>query len=199
MIDSTPRNILSAKIQIEGIRPILWHAFGPWAIPLEKQERTGVAGHDPEEWRKTVLHNKDGQLCILPTYVFGCIRESSRYTKKGRATIQGPMSATLQVTDDVILLDRFMPEEPIPIERTEPVYMDISSVRNPSTKGRNVRYRIAASAGWKTSFNILWDKTLVSRGEMESVIHDAGQLVGLGDGRSIGFGRFSVISFEVAD
>ncbi len=77
--------------------------------------------------------------------------------------------------------------------------MDIRSVRNPSTKARNVRYRVAASAGWELSFNLLWDKTIVSTSELKAVCNDAGMLVGLADGRSIGLGRFTITSFEVAE
>jgi hypothetical protein len=72
-------------------------------------------------------------------------------------------------------------------------------VRNPSTKARNVRYRIAAAPGWSLGFTIQWDRTIVSRSEIESVCTDAGALVGLGDGRSIGFGRFVVESFVVCN
>lgn len=192
-------NILTAQISVKGVRPLLWHAFGPDAIPLEKQERTGVAGNDPEEWRKTVLMTAERQLYLLPTYAFSCLRDAAKHTKKGKGSIQANVGATLQVTDDVILVDRFVPPEPIPTDRALSVYMDISSVRNPATKARNVRYRIAAGSGWLLTFGILWDRTIVSRGEMESVAIDAGRLVGLGDGRSIGFGRFDIVSFEVCD
>lgn len=58
-------NLLTAKVQIEGTRPLLWHHFGIDAIPLEKQERSGVSGNDPEEWRKTVLMTSDRQLYLL--------------------------------------------------------------------------------------------------------------------------------------
>lgn len=192
-------NIVKATVKITGVRPLLWHHFGPDALPLEKQERTGVAGHDPQEWRKTVLMTKERQLYVLPTYVFGCLRDAAKYTKKGKGSIQSAVSATLQVTDDIILVDRFVPEEPIPTEHTEPVFMHICSVRNPSTKARNVRYRIAASKGWQLEFNLLWDKTIVSRAEMEAVCRDAGVLVGIADGRSVGFGRFAITSFDVAE
>ena len=192
-------NIITARISIRGIRPILWHAFGPDSIPLEKQERTGVAGHDPEEWRKTVLMTEARQLYVLPTYIFGCLRDGAKYTKRSKGSIQPALAATLQVTDDVILVDRFVPPEPITRDRMQPVYMDISSVRNHSTKARNVRYRVAAATGWSLTFGILWDKTVVSRGELEAVARDAGQLTGLGDGRSIGFGRFAVESFVVSE
>ena len=191
-------NILNASVTVKGLRPLMWHAFGPDAIPLEKQERTGVAGNDPFEWRKTVLALPNGQLYIQPSYVFGCLREAAKYTKKGKGSIQSAVSATLQVADDVVLVDRYLPD-PIPNDPTAPVYLDVRSVRNPATKARNVRYRVAASSGWLLTFNIFWDKTIVSRSEIEATARDAGQLVGLGDGRSIGMGRFSVEQFTVAE
>lgn len=204
-------NILSASVTVKGTRPLWQHHFGPDAIPLEKGERTGVAGNDPEEWRKTAMITKDGQLYLDPSYFFGSIREGARYTKKGRGSIQTAVTATLQIISDRILLDRFMPGFPnghvcelaslTPPESDPdaPVYLDVRSVVNPSTKGRNVRYRVAASAGWLCSFEMLWDKTIVSRGEMEAAVIDAGKLVGVGSGRKIGMGRFDVVEFTVND
>lgn len=203
--------MITASVSIKGTRPLLFHHFGPDALPLEKQEQTGVAGHNPEEWRKTCLVTKDGQLFVPPTYIFGCLRDGAKYTKKGKGSIQKSVVATLQVTSDRVLIDRHFPGfpnghsfdattiEPPPTDSELPVYMDIQSVRNPSTKMRNIRYRIAASLGWQCEFNLLWDKTIVSRGEIESAINDAGTLVGLGDGRSIGMGRFTVEQFQVSE
>ena len=185
-------NMITARVQIEGVRAILWHHFGPDALPLEKRERTGVAGNDPEEWHRTVLMTAERQLYLDPSYIFGCLRDAARYTPKGKGSIQVALTATLQIADDRILVDRFVPEEPLPTDPTAAVYMDIRSVRNPSTKARNVRYRVAAAPGWTTRFTLLWDRTIVSQTEMRAVLHDAGQLVGLGDGRSIGYGRFTI-------
>jgi hypothetical protein len=121
------------------------------------------------------------------------------------------VAATLQVADDLIFVDRFFPgfpnghafeikeTAPPPADDTLPVYLDVRSVKNPGTKARNVRYRVAASPGWSLSFTLLWDRTIVSREQMEAVVGDAGQLVGLADARSIGFGRFKVKSFEAAE
>lgn len=190
-------NILTAQVNIVGVRTMLWHAFGPDAIPLEKQEKTGVAGNDPIEWTRTVLMTSTRQLYVPPTYIFGCLRDAARHTKKGKGSIQSSVAATLQVVDDCILVDRFVPDPP-EADPSQPVYIHISSVRNPATKARNVRYRIAAAPGWSLGFRIQWDKTIVSRQELESVCNDAGALVGLGDGRSIGMGRFTIQSFEVA-
>lgn len=192
-------SVLTATITIKGTRPMLWHHFGPDAIPLEKQERTGVAGNDPEEWRKTVLMTAKRQLYIKPSYVFGTIRDGAKHTSRKRGTLQPFVSATLQVMNEVILIDRFVPDEPIPTDPTELVYLDIQSVKNPATRARNVRYRVAASVGWSCSFNIQWDKTIVSRSEMEAAVIDAGRFVGLSDGRTIGYGRFTVEGFSVSE
>lgn len=192
-------NILQATVEIKGVRPLLWHHFGPEALPLEKQERTGVAGNDPEEWKKTVMVTKDKQLFVDPSYVFATIRDGAKYTKKGRGSIQSMVSATLQVLDDRVLIDRYLPDniEELQNASDEPVYIDVRSVKNPATRGRNVRYRVAASSGWKAKFTIAWDKTIVSRNEIQACINDAGRLSGIGDGRSIGFGRFTVEKFEL--
>lgn len=191
-------NLITATVTIKGIRPMFWHRFGPDSLPLEKQERTGVAGNDPEEWKKTVLKTNEGQLYLPPSYIFGCVRDGSKYTKKGRGSIQAAVTATLQITDDFVLVDRWLPD-PLTEDPTKPVYLDIRSVRNPATKARNIRYRVAASSGWGLTFHLLWDRTIVSRAELESSIRDAGALCGLGDGRAIGMGRFTVESFGVSE
>lgn len=204
-------NMITAHIVIRGTRPFWQHKFGPEALPLEKQERTGVAGNDPVEWRKTCSVTKDGQLYFDGSYIFGALKEAGKYTKSGKASVQSKLVATVQVATDRVLLDRYFPGfpnghafdvntvEPPTLDVDAPVYLDIRGVVNPSTKGRNVRYRLAASAGWQTEFDILWDKTIVSRGEMEAVVRDAGKLVGVGNGRKIGMGRFDMVSFDVSD
>ena len=190
-------NTLYAQITIRGLRPLLWHAFGPEALPLERQERRGVPGNDPDEWRKTVLMTEERQLYMRPSYLFASLRDGARYTRKHRGTLQPYVAATLQMRDERILIDRYVPPEPIPTDPQAPVYLDIQSVKNPTTKARNVRYRIAAAAAWTAQFRVLWDRTILSREQFEAIAHDAGRLIGIGDGRTMGYGRFVVTAFEV--
>lgn len=189
--------VVTAKVSIVGTRPLLMHHFGEDAIPLERGERTGVAGNDPEEWKRSVLALPDGHLYLDPTYIFGAIRNGARYTKKGRGSIATAVAASLQVLDDIVLLDRSMPDGTLPRDPKAPVYLDVRYVKNPVSKAGNVRYRLACSAGWRTSFSLMWDSTIVQRSTMHLVAIDAGRFVGLADGRAIGFGRFAVESFEV--
>lgn len=193
-------NIIRARVEICGKRPLLQHQFGPEALPLEKVEKSGVAGNDPEEWQRTCMTTPQGQLYIRGAYLFSALRDGARHTKKGKGSIQSLVSSTLQIEEERILLDRWLPKkgDPKP-DPTQPVYIDVCGVRNPTTKGRNVRYRLAASTGWKASFTLLWDRTIVSREQMRAVANDTGTLVGVADGRSVGYGRFDVESFEVLD
>lgn len=193
-------NLVRARVTIQGKRPLLQHMFGPESIPLEAQEKDGKAGNVPNEWRKTCMVTAEGQLYVRSSYVFGMLRDAAKHTKKGKGSIQALVAATLQVEEEDILLDRWMPKDGDPTtDKSQPVYIDVAGVRNPSTKARNVRYRLAASAGWRCSFTLLWDKTIVSRDQMRAVLNDAGTLVGLADGRSVGYGRFDVESFEILD
>lgn len=190
--------LVKAKVSIEGVQPLLWHHFGPDAIPLGAKEKSGKAGNDPDEWRKTVLATESGQLYLRREYVFGCLRAAAKFTTRKRGTLQPYVAATLQVLQDTVLIDRWMPKGgPAIGAETEAVYLDRRAVVNPGTKRRNVRYRVAVSPGWKAEFLMTWDNTVVGREEMEAVAHDGGKLVGLGSGRDIGFGRFVVKSFEV--
>ncbi|MEH7236237.1 hypothetical protein [Bacillus sp. JJ1562] len=187
--------LMYAKVRIKGSKPLLIHLFTPETLSLERRERSGVAGNDPEEWKRTYTANENGQLYVDPSYIFGCMREASKYTKSGRGSIQPKLSATLQVLSSRIYFNRFMPEE-ITQDENEPVYLDVRSVRNPTTKGRNIRYRVAISSGWETEFEIIWDNTVLASQQIQAVLYDAGMLVGLADGRSIGYGRFEVNTIE---
>ncbi len=198
-------NILQAKVEVVGIKPFLFHAFGREAIPLQKGERTGVAGNDPEEWKRTVLFANKGELYIRPDYVFGCLSNGAKYTKKGKGSIQAILSSTLTILDNKIFFGQSIPNfnghlpDTMPEDDTLPVYLDVRGSINPTTRGRKIVYRVAVNTGWQLSFSIAWDKTVVDRNTMHAVIIDSGKFCGLGSGRKIGYGRFDVKSFEVQE
>lgn len=185
--------LLQATVKIKGTKPLLFHCFTVDTIPLEKREKTGVAGNDPDEWKRTYSATETGQLYLDPSYIFACLREGAKYTKRG---VQSKVASCLQVLNNEILFDRYVPFT-VTEDKTQPVYIDVRSVRNPNTKGRNIRYRLALSPGWESEFTIVWDGTIVSRQQMNQVCIDSGKLVGLADGRSIGLGRFEIVEFEL--
>src|SRR5512137_1208759 len=122
-------NIVTAAVTITGTRPMLWNAFTPESIPLQKKEKTGVAGNDPMEWHRSVLVTPERQLYVEPTYVFGCLRDGAKHTKKGRGSLQPLIVATLQVVDDKILADQYLPaDDALSTDSAQSVYLDVRSV-----------------------------------------------------------------------
>lgn len=203
-------NILQGKVSIEGSRTLAIHHFGVDALPLEAKEKDGVAGNSPNEWKKTVLMDEERQLFLLPTYFFGCIKYGGKTVKRGKGNLLADIASTLQVMDDQIYICNSdgpikLPDPPqvieagtIKQEKLPDSYVEVIGVRNPSTKARNIRYRVAVKPGWQCSFTILWDSVVVDRKSLETAIINAGTLVGVGDGRqSIGYGRFEVTRFAI--
>lgn len=45
--------LFNAEVKIRGNRPLLFNNFTIDSIPLVKREKEGVAGNNPEEWRKS--------------------------------------------------------------------------------------------------------------------------------------------------
>ena len=208
-------NIVTAKCEIVGIRSLFFHSFDEETIPLEKQELTGVAGRDPWSWARTTPIMPDGQLYLMPTYAFASVREGARHIKAKRGSLQPLVIATVQVLDEILFVDRFLPKDAAEFvlskgkvgdpstvltrEMTAPVYLDVRKGKNPSTKAALVLYRVAASPGWHLSFTIRWDKTVVSTNQMAAILRDAGALEGIGNARRIGMGRYEVSSFQVSE
>ena len=63
-----------------------------------------------------------------PTYMFSCLREGAKYTKKGRGSIQKQVAATLQVKDNKVLLNKKIPKDikKLTEDPDKPVYIDVS-------------------------------------------------------------------------
>jgi len=192
-------NVIRANILIRGKRPMLIHHFGPDAIPLERRERSGVAGNDPEEWKRTVLMTENRQIFVPCEYILSNFRAGSKIAFGSRGRHSANLAACLHIAEENIFFNCYVPENLHElVNRTDAtVYLDVRGVKQPTTKARNVRYRVALSPGWQSKFTILWDKTLISREEMHSIIIHSGEFVGLGDGRTIGFGRYIVEEFDI--
>lgn len=185
-----------SEVEIEGTTPLLYHCFRNEILTLGRQAKSGTKGNDPNEWKSTYLITDKGQFYIEASYIFSSLRDAARYTREGRSTYQKALVSTLQVLDNVILIDRYFPKEDVSTDINNKVYVDVRSVINPGTNARNIRYRLALNAGWKAKFNIMWDQTMIAPEIMNTICNDAGALSGLADGRSIGFGRFRVLEFK---
>ena len=90
-------NVIRANILIRGTRPMLIHHFGPDAIPLERRERSGVAGNDPEEWKRTVLMIDNRQIFVPCEYILANFRAGSKIAFGSRGGHAAKLAACLQI------------------------------------------------------------------------------------------------------
>lgn len=187
-----------AKVKVEGTKPALFHTFPMDTFSIDKKKE-GKVGDNPNEWKDTVLMLPSRQLYFMNTYFQASIAEGGKEIKAGRGNISKKVSGTLMVDEPKIPLDDlFVPEEEnLTKNDTDRVYLDVRAVVNPMTKGRNLRYRVAAKAGWTCSFTVTWDDRILSKDQIKLCIENAGLLQGVGSGRKLGFGRFKVVDFRL--
>lgn len=190
--------LICAKLDIEGVKPLLFHTF-PIDTLVKSKSKSGTTGMDHEEWKQTVLMDENRQLYVLPSYIVGSITAGGKQIKVGKSSLNKKVGATLEVVESrIYITDRFVPQEDaLTKNSTDSVYLDVRSVVNPMTKGRNLRYRIAAAPGWKLTCTLSWDDRAVSKDDMKACCDNAGLFEGIGDGRKIGNGRFRVVDFVV--
>ena len=189
---------VKANIEIEGCKPFLWHTFPLDALSTTKK-REGTTGDNKSEWTETVLMDNDRRLYIYNSYLLSSIADGGKEIKQGRGNISKKVSSTLDIEEyRLFLTDLTVPsEDDLTRNDTDIVYLDVRAVVNPMTKGRNLRYRIAARPGWKLKFIVGWDDRILSKDQIKSCIENAGDLQGIGDGRGLGFGRFKLLKFEM--
>lgn len=189
---------VNAKIEIKGSKPLLFHTF-PIDTLDSGRNKEGTTGNNADEWKRTVLMNEERKLYVLSSYITGCIIKGAKQIKVGKGNLSKKVGASLVCDDDKILLNGLKVPEEKDLTRTstDDVYLDVRSVVNPMTKGRNLRYRIAAKAGWIISTTISWDDVTVSKDHMKECVKNAGIYEGIGDGIKIGFGKFHLLSFSM--
>lgn len=189
---------IQAEISIEGTKPLLINTFPMDALSSSKS-KSGTTGNDSSGWKNTVLMTPERELYIYNSYLVGSIVGGGKQIKVGKATLSKKVGSTLEIEEAHLMLGLYVPEDDsILVNKIdELVYLDMRSVVNPMTKGRNVRYRIACKPGWQVSTTLLWDNRVISPEDMKACVENAGLFDGIGDGRKIGFGRFKLLSFSV--
>lgn len=191
---------VEVKVGFKGIKPLLYHCFSIEALSIGRQEKTGIAGNNPDEWKRTFKTTENGQFYLPFTYAFSCALNGAKMYRKGKGTYQRDVSSTLEIIEEKILLNRFMPEDILNNTHEDDVYIDVRGVNNKNSRGsKNIRYRVCLNPGWEGEFTMRFDNTIIGVDLMEQIIIDGGKFSGFGDGRSIGFGKFIITKFEIGE
>jgi len=184
------------EIKIKSICSMLHH--GAQAVGMEKtigKKRGGEAllGNE-EEWKKTIYFKK-GVGVYLPAISFeACMVNAAKQFK-----ITGRQTATKYVKSGIFCVDEYLPflvdGKPIMDLDDSRIQIDKRTVKNPSTRGRNVRYR-AKFDNWESTFRFIVNSDdYLKKDLLTEIIKYAGNFVGVGDYRPR-FGRFELVSIK---
>jgi hypothetical protein len=159
-------------------------------FPLEPVE--GLEKKTKEEqaeyscYRNSVSH----ELFIPGPALQQALVAAATYSKgKGRGSLQKVVAASVFILDGELNLG------------TKKYEVDSRAVVVPATGGRVVRHRPLIQE-WQTSFELMYDETMLSEAQIRKVVDNAGSLCGLLDYRPNckgPFGRFIITKWEVAE
>jgi hypothetical protein len=180
----------SVELTIEGISPLLFHAWNNEAVAEKAASAKGSTAKKSDNVESYVARCPDGTIGIPGTYLRGALC-SPNGAAKFRQDPRSPRKSALDlykagvvVTTDVASLGT-----------KDWDYIDMRRVT--VQRAGITRHRPAFLAGWQATFELaVLIPEYIRPLDLHAVLNDAGRLVGLADFRPT-FGRFQVRKFEV--
>ena len=181
------------KVCIEGISPLLMHGSQNVGMDGDTGKKKGgnaLLG-DKNEWKKTIYFDENIGVYVPAINIEASLIEGAKQYKIGRGSATKYVKSGVFITDNELQLK----VDGNTIKSLDEVEVDQRTVKNPSTKGRNMRYR-AIFKMWSTEFTIMVSSDdYISEDLLKNIIDYSGMYVGVCDFRPR-FGRFKVTKFE---
>lgn len=173
----------TVKLTIKGKSPLLMHRYP--LIPIGAIEKKS----QEEQAEYAAYRDPDtGKLYMPADAVYRSLVNAATYSKgKGRASLQKPVASCVIINPERI---------PLGVEKYA---IDSRRVVVPATRGSVIRHRPRLDE-WSCSFELDYDETLLTEGEIRKVVDDDGQRVGLLDFRPAckgPMGRFFVVAWKL--
>lgn len=188
---------MDIRISVEGITPLLLHAFTEEEqLKATGGNRISAASGDrgtPEEQAEQHLYKGlNGELVIPQPNLLACIIGGGTFFKAGKSKVTTQRSSLIPA---VLTIEGAT----IPLVSAGGWSVDTRPVRIPATGGRILRHR-PIFYDWKLDFNVQLDEAEMSAKLLRDIVDAAGSKIGLGDFRPVTrgpYGRFKVIRWEV--
>ena len=183
------------EITIEGVTPLLMHAFTDAAqiAATEGTRNSAVGGtEEPREQAESCLYtDNDGNPIIPQPNLLRCIMDAGKFFKNGRSKVTTQKSSLIPACVDIA-------ELAIPLVSENGWKVDTRPVRIPATGGRILRHRPCFD-DWRLTFTLELDTEIISPKLLREIVDAAGKRIGLGDFRPDTkgpFGKFKVVHWE---
>lgn len=182
------------KAKIKSICPMLHHgaqSVGMESTTVKKKKGGNALVGDPNEWKKTIYYNEENGVYLPAINVEASMIIASKQFKLGRGTVSKYFKSGVFITEDYL---PFYVKGKTITDLNE-IEIDKRTVKNPSTRGRNMRYR-AIFREWESEFKIMVTaEDYIDRELLKEVISYAGMFVAVGDYRPR-FGRFQLVELK---
>lgn len=189
--------IITIKTSIEGITPLLMHAFTDADQMTATNGTRGASasserGTPEEQAREHLYLSSDGETIIIPQpNLFSAIVAAGKFFKSGKSKITTTKTSLIPAAV-------FFSETEFPLKH-DGWHVDTRAVRIPSTGGRVQRHR-PIFYSWSLSFSFDLDTSEMNERLTREIVDAAGNKIGLGDFRPEckgPYGRFRVDTWQV--
>lgn len=186
----------TVRVTVEGVCPIL---FKRWSVEDVEAKANAPKGSDIKKTDNidaALWRNDAGLICLPGEYLRMSIIGAARYMQDPRSPRKSAMdlmkAAVVSLTDVAPIIRIKDGKE---ITYKEPEYIDRRRVV--VQRAGVTRQRPAFSTGWKATIELMCNlPEYVDPKTLNSLISNAGRLVGVGDFRP-SFGRFNITEFKL--
>lgn len=177
------------NITIEGVAPIMFHRWSCEAVEAKATAAKGSKTKREDNVESYLYRNSAGEIAIPGEYLRQAIIEAAKFR-------QDPRSPR-KCAKDLYKAALISLTELATTGATDPDYLDRRRVC--VQRSAVTRVRPALNAGWSATFQMMVQTPeYISPQTLNTVIADAGRLVGVGDFRP-SYGRFVVTGFTILE
>ena len=175
------------EVVIEGAAPILFHRWSVEGVEEKSKAAKGSKAKKTDDWESYLYRDNQSNICVPGEYFRQACIEAAKYRQDPRS----PRKSAKDLYKAALISLTDLASTGV----AKPDYLDRRRVT--VMRAGITRTRPALNAGWRATFQLMIQTPeYISPQMLNSVIADAGRLVGIGDFRP-SYGRFNVVGFEV--
>ncbi len=181
------------EFTIEGIAPILFHAWNNEAVAEKGSAKKGSKAKKTDNVESYVYRNEKGEICLPGIYVYGAMCDKKNGAAKYRQDPRSPRASAVKLFQAAVAP---MTE----LASLGSAHWDYLDERRAVIQQQGItRQRPAFNAGWRATFQFVVNlPEYVSPAFFHDVLSLAGKAVGVADFRPT-YGRFQIVQFEVLE
>lgn len=177
------------RFTIEGVSPILFHAWNNEAVAEKATAKKGSAAKKSDNVESYIYRTPKGEIALPGVYVHSSMQHAAKFKQDPRSPRKSAFDLFKAAISPLT--------EYASLGKADWDYLDERRVvvqRNAIT-----RQRPAFNAGWKAEMQFVVNlPEYVSPHFFQEVLTLAGRAIGVGDFRPT-YGRFQIVEFEVLD